>query len=308
MDDPAIQRERTTNLWNSFARKHPMVDRATRIDPAPSLGFESIGGLGSAKDELLTYACAATNPDVYGNWGTLPPSALILIGRRGAGKHLLAEALAARTESAFCSVSVPRFVMEVLQHGGKVGELLSDWQHTLDELGPVTVFFDELEFSQAQDIGTQRSDLPIGPIMDFLLELVDRAVAVDNCQVVGATANPETLRPAFLAPERFERVVEVNPIFPDDIVAALLIHAADAEKRAGRSLFDAVDWHQVVSRYRQPSTGDWVRIMHAALRRKARCEAAGEDVDRILTEDLLDEVDRVRRTDTRLQPSGGNYI
>jgi hypothetical protein len=69
-----------------------------------------------------------------------------------------------------------------------------------------------------------------------------------------------------------------------------------------------VDWHQVVSRYRQPSTGDWVRIMHATLRRKARCEAAGEDVDRVLTEDLLDEVERVRRTDTRLQPSGGNYI
>jgi SpoVK/Ycf46/Vps4 family AAA+-type ATPase len=264
--------------------------------------------LAAAKEEILTYACAATDPEVYGRWGTLPPSAILLIGRSGSGKSLLGRALATKTDMAFLTVSVPRLVMEVLQAGGKVGELLAGWAHALSEMPPVTIFFDELEFSQAQDIGTQRTDLPIGPIMDFLLELVDRTVASDDVLVIGSSAHPQTLRPAFLAPRRFERVVEVNPVFPDDVVAALAIHAAAAEKRAERTLFQGVDWAQVVIRYRQPSTGDWIRIMHAALRRKARCEAAGEDVDLVGTDDLLNEVDRVRRTDTHLVPTGGNYI
>jgi ATP-dependent 26S proteasome regulatory subunit len=308
MEDLAIQRERVHNLWNSFARKFPPVDHATWVDPVPEFDFDQIGGLAPAKEELLTYACAATNPEVYSHWGTLPPSALLLIGRRGAGKHLLAHALATRTGTSFLRVSVPRLVLEVLQAGGKLGELLGDWRQSLAELPTTTVFFDELEFSQAQDIGTHRTDLPIGPIMEFLLELVDRTIDVEGSLVVGASAYPQTLRPAFLAPNRFERVVEVNPIFPDDIVEALAIHAAKAEKRAGRRLFEAVDWTHVVSRYRQPSTGDWVRIMHAALRRKARCEAAGEEVTPVGTEDLLEEVERVRRADTRLLPAGGTYI
>ena len=57
-----------------------------------------------AKEEILTYAYAQTSPEVYGRWGTFPPSAMLMIGRRGSGKSLLAEALAAQTETAFVRV------------------------------------------------------------------------------------------------------------------------------------------------------------------------------------------------------------
>lgn len=308
MDDPAIRRERLQNLWRSFTRKHPPAEHATGLDPEPDLPFEDIGGLAAAKEEILTYACAATDPDVYRRWGTQPPTALLLIGSRGAGKSLLARALASRARMPFLTVSVPRVVLEVVQSGSKVGELLGAWAHALDDLGPTTVFFDELEFSQVQDIGTQRTDLPIGPIMDFLLELVARTVAAEGSLVLGSTSYPQSLRPAFLAPGRFERVVEVTPVFPEDVVEALGIHARHAEKRAGRDLFEDVDWTQVVTRYRQPSTGDWVRILHGTLRRKARLEAAGEAVSPVSTADLLREVDRARHADSRLLPAGGTYL
>jgi SpoVK/Ycf46/Vps4 family AAA+-type ATPase len=193
-----------------------------------------------------------------------------------------------------------------------VGELLEQWSSTLAELPPLTVFFDELEFSQAEEIGSRRPDLPVGPIMDFLLELVDRSIAVDHTLVVGATSHPDGLRPAFLGPQRFERVVEVNPIVPDDVVAALRIHQAQAEKRAGRALFDPdVDWKRVVDSLQGPSTGEWVRMLHAVLRRKARCDAAGEiePSGSVATSDLLDEVERLRRTKGRLpEPASGIYL
>jgi ATP-dependent 26S proteasome regulatory subunit len=307
--DPAIERERTQNLWGSFERKFPSFAKASELDATPSVGVQQIGGLAAAKEEVLTYACAATDPEVYARWGTFPPSALLLIGREGVGKTLLAHALATRSGTSFLRIGVPRLVVEVVHRGGQVGELLEEWSRTLGELPPATVFFDELEFSQAEQVGARRIDLPVGPIMDFLLDLLDRTIASEGKLVVGSTSHPDTLRTAFLAPRRFERVVEVTPAFPDDVVAALAIHAADAEKRAGRPLFDHVDWLEVVNRYEDPSPGEWIRLLHAVLRRKARCEAAGEGEGPVRTADLLAEVERFRQAKGRLPSSGsGIYL
>ena len=305
MPDPSVSRERATNLWSSFERKFPPIAKASQMDAQPEVGVEQIGGLAAAKEEVLTYACAATDPEVYARWGTAPPSALLLIGREGVGKTLLAQALATRSGTAFIRVAVPRLVVEIVHRGGQVGELLEQWSQTFSELPPTTCFFDELEFSQAEAIGSHRPDLPVGPIMDFLLDLLERTIAIPHALVLGSTSHPDTLRPAFLAPRRFERVVEVNPIVPDDVVAALVLHKEGAEKRAGRPLFETVDWERVVGSYAGPSTGEWVRLLHAVLRRKARCEAANETTGPVTTEDLLREVDRLRQTRGRLPIHGG---
>lgn len=308
MSDASVQRERAQNLWTSFSRKVEPVAQATFLEPAADFTLAEIGGLEGPKDEVQTYACAATNPDVYSRWGTYPPSGLLLIGGTGVGKTLLARALANLTETSFLRVNVPRLVIEVIHRGGQVGELLQGWSQALSEMPPVTVLFEELEFSQAQEIGERRQDLPVGPVMDFLLDMIDRTIAADETLVVGSTAHPETLRRAFHNPGRFERVVEVTPSFPTDVVAALQIHAASAEKRAGHPLFEAIEWEKVVGIHRDPSTGDWIRVMHAALRRKARCEAAGETVALVTTADLQNEADRFVRATDRLSVPSGNYV
>ena len=308
MDDSAILKERAQNLWSSFARKVEPVAQATRVDPMPDFDLGNIGGLEGPKEEIQTYACAATSPEVYARWGTFPPSGLLLIGRAGVGKTLLAEALASLTRTSFLRVAVPRLVIEVIHRGGKVGELVQGWSQTLAEMPPLTVFFEELEFSQAREIGDRRTDLPVGPVMDFLLDLVDRTIAADDVMVVGSTSNPDGLRRAFIQPRRFERVVEVNPIFPVDVIAALEIHAAQAEKRASHALFATIDWERVVDQYRQPTTGDWVHILHAVLRRKARHEAAGESTTPASTEDLEEEVRRFLKASDTLHVPSGNYV
>jgi ATP-dependent 26S proteasome regulatory subunit len=309
MADRTIERERAQNIWTSFARKTEPVAQATTIEPIPDFDLGQIGGLAAPKDEIQTYACAATSPEVYGRWGTYPPTGMLLIGRQGVGKSLLAKALASLTHTSFVNVAVPRLVIEVIHRGGKVGELLAGWSQTLAEMPPVTVFFNELEFSQAREIGARRPDLPVGPVMDLLLDLVDRTIAADGVLVVGSTSHPETLRHAFAAPSRLERVVEVNPVFPDDVIAALDIHASGAEKRAGHPLFESVDWASVVDQHSGPTTGDWVRILHATLRRKARCEAAGETARPVSTEDLVTEVRRfVQAADRLAVTTGGHYL
>ena len=309
MDDLRIRIERAQNLWERSVHKIPPLERASSLDAAPSVHSDRIGGLAQAQEEVLTYACAFTNPDVYVHWGTYPPSGLLLIGPPGCGKRLLAEALATRAGTGFLHVRVPKLAIEVIHFGGKVGELLELWSATLAEMPPLTVFFEELEFSQAQEIGARRTDLPIGPIMDFLQEFADRAIATEHTLAVGSTSHPDTLRPAFAAPGRFERVVEVTPLFPGDVVAALQIHAREAEKRAGGRLFEGVEWEQVVRQLREASIGDWIRLMHGVLRRKARCEAAIEPVGPVTTQDLLAEVERWKRASERLpRIAGGIYV
>ena len=309
MEDPAILRERAQNLWASFGRKVEPVAQATTIEPIPDFDLSNIGGLEGPKEEIQTYACAVTSPEVYEHWGTYPPSGLLLIGRPGVGKTLLARALASLTRTSFLNVTIPRLVIEVIHRGGKVGELLNGWSQILSEMPPLTILFNELEFSQAREIGAHRADLPVGPVMDLLLDLVDRSIATVGCLVIGSTSHPDTLRHAFAMPNRFERVVEVTPVFPDDIVEAMVIHASRAEKRAGHPLFETIDWREVVSQERDPSTGDWIRIMHAVWRRRARCEAGGDSIGAVSTQELVEEVRRYRQATDRLRmPTPGNYV
>ncbi|MDH5565818.1 MAG: AAA family ATPase [Myxococcales bacterium] len=309
MQDIEIHRERAQNIWSSFSRKFPPVAQSTQLDPISSFDMGRIGGLSSAKEEIQTYACAATDPEVYVRWGTHPPSGLLLIGQRGVGKRLLGRSLASLTHTSFLCVYIPRLVLEVVHRGGNVGELVTEWSNTLEEMPPVTTFFNELEFSQVEEIGTRRPDLPVGPVMDFLLDLMDRTIAFEHTLVVGATSHPDTLRRAFAQPGRLERVVEVTPVFPGDIVAALKIHASDAEKRSGRPLFLDVDWDLVTSGFHHSAAGDWVHILHAVLRRKARHEAAGEAVAPISSQDLIDEVERFKNASSRLVVSKpGTYV
>lgn len=308
MEDRAILRERAQNIWGSFARKFEPMAQAAHFEPMPQLDMTRIGGLADAKDEIQTYACAATDGEVYLHWGTHPPSGVLLIGRRGVGKRLLATSLASRTETSFLDLAIPRLVLEVIHRGGKVGELVAAWSSTLDEMPPVTVLFNELEFLQAEEIGARRPDLPVGPVMDFLLDLVDRAISTRGVLVLGSTSHPDTLRQAFTQPGRLERIVEVTPVFPGDLVATLEIHAEDAEKRAGRPLFHEMDWNAVVSGTLALAPGDWVHILHAVLRRKARCEAAGESVAPVSTEDFHDEVERYRKASSRLLAPPGTYV
>lgn len=301
-----VDARRAANLWEAYARKLPPVAAACRLVPEPSLAMDLIGGLEAAKEEILTYACAGTHPDFYARWGTAPPSGLLMIGPHGSGKSLLAEALATRAGTPFLAVEVPRLIRQVLHAPGAAGELMAGWGETLGEMPPTTVFFGELDVNVAW--GGRGPNLPLLPFLDFLLELVERAVAVKSVLLVGSTSRPDALPPDFVEPGRFERIIDVVPVVPDDIVAALRIHAERAEARAERPLFRDVDWKSLVSGSTGVSIGEWIRALHAALRRKARCEAAGEASAPVTTGDLRVEIERSTSARRKLPTLPGSYL
>jgi len=303
-----IERKRATNLWEPFARKFPPVAKSCEFAASPEVGFDDIGGLEDAKDELLTYACAATEPEIYGRWGTFSPSGLLLIGPDGSGKSLLAAALAGRTETPFLKIRVARFALQLIHAGGKAGEILAGWHDTLGEIKRVTTYFDELDFAHDPSLGAPRMDLPTSQLSDFLLELIDTTMGVTEALTLGGTSRPDTLSPIYFQPGRFERIVSVTPIVPGDVIAALEIHSRAAEKRAGRTLFAKIDWPRAIEQNRESSIGSWIQLMHAVLRRKARCDAASEGPGEVTTEDVLGEVDRFKRATLRLPTTSGRYL
>jgi SpoVK/Ycf46/Vps4 family AAA+-type ATPase len=304
-----VEEQRVVNLWRPLARKFPPIERAASLAPKPELDFEAIGGLAEAKEEILTYACAATHPEVYRRWGTVPPPGALLVGPAESGKSLLAEALAVRTDTAFLMIRVPSLVLEMLRAAGNPRELLESWDQTLAEMPGLTVFFSEVDFSHVEGLVGRHPNIPVAPVMDFVLELVDRTMRVESTLVVGSTSHPESISPAFLEPSRFERVISVQPLIPEDVVAALEIHASAAESRAGRPLFEPIDWAKAVQMNSEGSIGEWIRLLHAVLRRKARCDATQIDTaSSVTTEDLIAELERSQRAASRLPVRAGAYL
>src|SRR5262249_53190876 len=154
-----------------------------------------------------TYACAATEPEIYEKWGTFAPSGLLLIGPDASGKSLLAGALAGRTETPFLRIRVARLMLQLVHSGGKAGDLLQGWHDALAEIQKVATYFDELDFAHDPSLGVPRMDLPTGPLSDFLLELIDTTITVAGSLTVGGTSRPDTLSPIYFQPGRFERIV-----------------------------------------------------------------------------------------------------
>ena len=306
--DTTLDGKKALNLWLAYARKFPPIAKACVLVPEPSLGLESIGGLDLAKEEIEVYACTATHPEVYGRWGTLPPTGLLLMGPAGSGKTLLAEALATLAGTPFLAVAVPRLLLQLLNAPQGAGPLLEEWAKTLSEMPRSVVFFSDLDSPLARPLGSDRASPVAAAAFELLLELVERTISEPHMLAVGSSSQPDSLPRIFIEPGRFERLVDVVPELPDDIIAAVEIHAKGAEKRAGRRLFADIDWKSVVGDGTGISIGEWVRNLHGALRKKARCDAAGEEVDRVTAEDLRAQLERFMGARERLPKAPGSYL
>ena len=200
--------------------------RARRVEAGTTkVTFKDVAGIDEAKSELTEVVDYLRNPERYRRLGGKIPRGVLLSGRPGTGKTLLARAVAGEADVPFFSVSASEFVEAIVGIGAsRVRDLFKQAK----EASPAIIFVDELDA-----IGRSRSAGAAGfgggndereQTLNQILTEMDGFESGEAVIVLGATNRPEILDAALLRPGRFDRRVAVPPPDREGRASILAVH------------------------------------------------------------------------------------
>jgi cell division protease FtsH len=171
--------------------------------------FADVAGVDEAKAELKETVDFLKDPGQYGRLGARMPKGILLVGPPGAGKTLLARAVAGEAGVPFFSISGSDFVeMFVGVGAARVRDLFEQAR----QKAPAIVFIDELDA-----LGRARGASPFAgghdekeQTLNQLLVEMDGFDPTSGIVLLAATNRPEVLDPALLRAGRFDRQVLVD--------------------------------------------------------------------------------------------------
>jgi cell division protease FtsH len=170
--------------------------------------FPDVAGVDEAKDELVEVVDFLKNPKKYTDIGGKIPKGVLLVGPPGAGKTLLARAVAGEAGVPFFRMSGADFVeMFVGVGAARVRDLFKQAR----EKAPCIIFIDELDAigkSRINNIGGGNDERE--QTLNQLLVEMDGFDATSGLIILAATNRPDVLDPALLRPGRFDRQVLVD--------------------------------------------------------------------------------------------------
>ena len=114
--------------------------------------------------------------------------------------------------------------------------------------------------------------------------------------VVASTSRTDSIDASLVAPGRLDRLVEVT--LPDGADQQEILEMARkrAEGNAGRPLFADIDYRSVLPPMGGMSGAELSEIIRRALEQKVHAAGQGHDNGLVTTQDLLQQIDRYRRT------------
>ncbi|MFQ6671695.1 MAG: AAA family ATPase [Candidatus Tectimicrobiota bacterium] len=286
-DQHATYVEKVSNLWRGMEQKYGPLKDVVEVDPQPTITFETIGGLEEAKRELEVFGLSLLRPELHQKWGTEPSKGVILYGPPGTGKSLLVKALANRAEAVELRVVVPNLIIQTMKIPQKWEEFLKDLYALMEEFKRTIVHLDDIDLlgSDYEQLFQAMKGVVV-QLTPFLLEIVDRLLGQDNTIVVSSTTRLDLIKPQFIKPGRFERIIEVA--LPDQAARREIFQLQlwAAEKRAGRPLAGEVDFNAVAEHSHELSGADITEVVRRCLEEKVILEGAGQPAPPISSEDL----------------------
>ena len=183
--------------------------------------FEDVAGLNEEKAELIEIVDFLKNPKKYTQMGAKIPKGILLYGKPGTGKTLIAKAIAGEAGVPFISMSGSEFIEMFAGLGASRVRKLFDRARKLE---PCIVFIDEIDA-----IGSRRtsgSGAETENNQTLLVEM-DGFSSEETIIVLAATNRPEMLDKALLRPGRFDRQIVVPAPDLKGREDILKIHAKD---------------------------------------------------------------------------------
>ena len=255
--------------------------RVNKIDKKPDVKFEDVAGVDGAKEELKEVVDFLKNPDKYTKAGARVPKGVLLLGRPGTGKTLLAKAVAGESGASFFSISGSEFVEMFVGVGAS---RVRDLFEKAKESSPSIIFIDEIDA-----IGRKRSagknsgsnDEREQTLNQLLVEM-DGFDTDTKVIVLAATNREDVLDSALLRAGRFDRRITVDAPDLQGRIAILKVHSKNKKLASDVNLEDIAK-----------ITPGFVGADLANLLNEAAILAARRATDTITMADLDEAVDKI---------------
>ena len=194
------------------------TERKTRV------GFDDVAGLEEEKEELKEIVDFLKRPEKYTKMGARVPKGVLLYGKPGTGKTLIAKAIAGEADVPFISMSGSEFIEMFAGLGAsRVRKLFEKAR----KLAPCIVFIDEIDAIGSRRTSNSGAETENNQTLNQLLVEMDGFGSEETIIVLAATNRPEMLDKALLRPGRFDRQITIPTPDLKGRLEILKIHSKD---------------------------------------------------------------------------------
>lgn len=194
------------------------TERKTKIK------FDDVAGLDEEKEEMIEIVDFLKKPEKFKKMGAKVPKGVLLYGKPGTGKTLIAKAIAGEADVPFISMSGSEFIEMFAGLGAsRVRKLFEKAR----KLAPCIVFIDEIDAIGSRRTSNSGAETENNQTLNQLLVEMDGFSSEETIIVLAATNRPEMLDKALLRPGRFDRQITIPVPDLKGRLEILKIHARD---------------------------------------------------------------------------------
>ncbi len=186
--------------------------------------FKDVAGLEEEKAEMIEIVDFLKKPEKYTKMGAKIPRGVLLYGKPGTGKTLIAKAIAGEANVPFISMSGSEFIEMFAGLGASRVRKLFERAR---KLAPCIVFIDEIDAIGSRRASNSGAETENNQTLNQLLVEMDGFSSEETIIVLAATNRPEMLDKALLRPGRFDRQITIPAPDLKGRLEILKIHGAD---------------------------------------------------------------------------------